>query len=93
MYGRELAGAQTAFLVGAGWALVAWGLYQVRNWARWSAVVLMVLGIVAGIPAVSAAASDLNWRLAWYGGLMMAKIVAVWFLTRSPDAIEAFKQE
>jgi hypothetical protein len=90
MYGRELAGPQSAFVVGAGWGLVGWGLFQVRNWARWSAVVLMVLGIAAGIPAVSAAATDLNWRLAWYGGLMMAKIVAVWFLTRSPEVIEAF---
>jgi hypothetical protein len=34
MYGRELAGPQSAFLVGAGWALVGWGLFQVRNWAR-----------------------------------------------------------
>src|SRR5437588_2175259 len=45
-YGRELAGPQSAFLVAAGWALVAWGLLQIRNWARWSAVVLMVLGIM-----------------------------------------------
>ena len=91
MYGRELAGPQSAFLVGAGWGLVGWGLFQVRNWARWSAVVLMVLGVAAGIPAVSAAATDLNWRLAWYGGQMMAKVVAVWFLAQSPDVIEAFK--
>ena len=91
MYGRELAGPQSAFLVAAGWGLVGWGLFQIRNWARWSALVLMVLGIAAGIPAVSAAATDLNWRLAWYGGLMMAKIVAAWYLARSPEAIEAFK--
>jgi hypothetical protein len=91
MYGRELAGPQSAFLVAAGWGLVGWGLLQTRNWARWCAVVLMVLGVAAGIPAVSAAATDLNWRLAWYGGLMMAKIVAVWFLTQAADVVEAFK--
>jgi len=91
MYGRELAGPQSAFPVAAGWGLVGWGLFQTRNWARWCAVVLMVLGIAAGIPVVSAAATDLNLRLVWYGGLMMAKIVAVWFLTRSPEVIEAFK--
>ena len=91
MYGRELAGPQSATLVGAGWALVGWGLLQIRNWARWSAMVLLVLGVVESIPAVSAAATDLNWRLAWYGGQMMAKVVAVWFLAQSPDVIEAFK--
>lgn len=93
MYGRELAGPQTAFLVGAGWALVAWGLYQLRLWARWTAVVLLVLGIIAGIPAVSAASIDPGWRLAWYGGQMMAKVVAAWYLLQAPDAIEAFQQK
>jgi hypothetical protein len=91
MYGRELAGPQSAILVGAGWALVGWGLFQIRNWARWSALVLMVLGVAAGIPAVSAAATDLNWRLAWYGGQMMAKVVAAWYLAQAPDVIEAFQ--
>jgi hypothetical protein len=91
MYGRELAGPQSAFFVAAGWGLVGWGLFQVRNWARWSALALLVLGVAAGVPAVSAAATDLNWRLAWYGGQMMAKVAAAWYLAQSPDAIEAFK--
>lgn len=93
MYGRELAGPQTAFLVGAGWALVGWGLFQLRNWARWTAVVLLVLGIADSIPTVSAAATGLNWRLAWYGGQMMVKVIMVWYLLQAPDAIEAFKQK
>jgi hypothetical protein len=91
MYGRELAGPQSAFFVGAGWAMLAWGLLQIRNWARWSAVVLMVIGIAAGVPAVSAASIDPGWRLLWYGATMTAKVVAVWFLIFAPDAIEAFK--
>jgi hypothetical protein len=92
MYGRELSGPQSAVLVGAGWALVAWGLFQIRNWARWSAVVLMVLGVAASVPAVSAASIDPGWRLVWYGGQMMAKVVAAWYLAQAPDAIEAFKE-
>jgi hypothetical protein len=91
MYGRELAGPQSAFLVGAGWALVGWGLFQVRNWARWCALVLMVIGIVGSIPAVSAAATGLNWRLAWYGGGMMARVAVAWYLIQAPDAIDAFR--
>lgn len=88
MYGRELAGPQSAILVGAGWGLVGWGLWQVRNWARWCAVVLMVLGIAAAIPAVSAASVDPGWRLLWYGGQMMAKVAATWYLLFAPDARE-----
>jgi hypothetical protein len=91
MYGRELAGPQSAFLVGAGWGMVAWGLLQIRNWARWTAIVLMVLGVAGGIPTVSAAATGLNWRLAWYGGQMIAKVAATWYLAFAPDAVEVFK--
>jgi hypothetical protein len=91
MYGRELAGPQSAFLVAAGWALVGRGLFQIHNWARWTAIVLMVLGVAGGIPTVSAAATGLNWRLAWYGGLMIAKVAAIWYLIFGPDAVEAFK--
>jgi hypothetical protein len=92
MYGRELAGPQSAVLVGAGWGMVGWGLWRIQNWARWAAVVLMVLGIGSGVPAVSAASIDPGWRLVWYGGQMMAKVVAVWTLVFAPDAREAFRQ-
>jgi hypothetical protein len=71
--------------------LVGWGLLQIESWARWSAVVLMVLGVVAGIPAVSAASIDPGWRLVWYGGQMIAKVAATWYLAFAPDAIEVFK--
>lgn len=91
MYGREFTGPQSAFLMAAGWGLVAWGLLQVQNWARWSAIALMVIEIIAGIPAVSASATGLNWRLASYGGEMLARVVAVFFLIQSPDVIAAFK--
>jgi hypothetical protein len=92
MYGRELDGPQSAILVSAGWALVGRGLMKVQNWGRWAAVVLMVLGIAAGIPAVSAASINPGWRLAWYGGQMMAKVAAAWYLVFGPDAIEAFNK-
>ena len=92
IYGRELDGPQSAVLVSAGWALVGWGLMKIQNWARWAAVVLMVLGIAAGIPAVSAASINPGWRLAWYGGQMMAKVAATWYLVFAPDAVEAFRE-
>src|ERR1700722_8759934 len=91
MYGRELAGPGSAILVGGGWALVGWGLMRLENWARWAAVVLLVLGIIEGIPAVSAASIDPGWRLAWYGGQMMLKVVGVWYLLFAPETREAFR--
>jgi hypothetical protein len=89
-YGRELTGPQTAVSVGAGWALVGWGLYRLRNWARWCAIVIMVIGVAGSVPAVSAAARDLTWRFFWYGAQIMVRVVIAWLLAASPELIEAF---
>jgi hypothetical protein len=92
-YGRELDGPQTALSVGAGWALVAWGLYRLQNWARWCAIVLLVIGIAGSVPAVSAAARDLGWRFFFYGAQIMVRIVIAWLLVASPDVVESFTKK
>jgi len=92
-YGRELDGAQTAISIGAGWALVAWGLYRLRNWARWCAIVLMVIGVAGSVPAVSAAARDLTWRFFWYGAQIMVRVVIAWILALSPEVVESFTRK
>ncbi len=92
-YGRELDGPQTAISIGGGWALVGWGLYRLRNWARWCALVLMVVGIAGSVPAVSAAARDITWRFFFYGLQIMVRVVIAWYLVASPDVIEAFAKK
>jgi len=92
-YGRELDGPQTAISIGAGWALVGWGLYRLHNWARWCAVVLMVVGVAGSVPAVSAAARDLTWRFFFYGAQIMVRVVIAWYLAASPELIEAFTKK
>jgi hypothetical protein len=89
-YGRELDGPQTALSVGAGWVLVGWGLYRLRDWARWCAILLMVIGIAGSVPAVSAAARDLGWRFFFYGFQIMVRVVIAWYLAASPEVVEAF---
>ncbi|MGA2376274.1 MAG: hypothetical protein ABSF72_12195 [Candidatus Sulfotelmatobacter sp.] len=92
-YGRELTGPQTAISVGAGWALVGWGLYRLRNWARWCAILLMVIGIAGSVPAVSAAARNLTWLFWFYGVQIMMRVVIAWYLVASPELIEAFARK
>jgi hypothetical protein len=89
-YGRELSAPQTALSVGAGWALVGWGLYRLQNWARWCAMALMVIGVAGSVPAVSAAARDLGWRFFFYGVQIMVRVVIAWLLAASPEVVEAF---
>ena len=90
-YGRELTGSQGALSVGAGWALVGLGLYRLRNWARWCAMLLMVIGVAGSVPAVSAAARDLTGRFFFYGAQIMVRVVIAWYLAASPELIEAFR--
>jgi hypothetical protein len=92
-YGRELTGSQGALSVGAGWALVGLGLYRLRNWARWCAMLLMVIGVAGSVPAVSAAARDLTWRFFFYGFQIMVRIVIAWLLAASPEVVEAFARK
>jgi hypothetical protein len=92
-YGRELDGPQAALSVGAGWALVGWGLYRLHNWARWCAILLMVIGIAGSVPAVSAAARDLGWPFFFYGAQIMVRVVIAWYLAASPEVVEAFARK
>ena len=92
-YGRELDGPQTAISVGAGWGLVGWGIYRVKNWARWCAIALMVIGVAGSVPVVSAAARDLGWRFFFYGAQIMVRIVIAWFLAAAPELIDAFRRK
>jgi hypothetical protein len=89
-YGRELEGPRTAISVGMGWALVGWGLYRLKSWARWCAVLLMVIGVAGAVPAVSAAARELGWRFLLSGTQIMVRIVITWYLVASPEVVEAF---
>jgi hypothetical protein len=89
-YGRELDGPGAAISVGAGWALVAWGIWRLRNWARWCAMVLTVIGIAGSVPVVSAAARDLGWPFVVAGSQILVRIVIAWYLLASPEIKEAF---
>jgi hypothetical protein len=50
----------------------------------------MVLGVAGSVPAVSAAARDINWRFFIYGAQIMVRIVIAWLLAASPELINAF---
>ena len=70
--------------------MVGWGLYRLKSWARWCAVLLMVIGVAGAVPAVSAAARELGWRFLLSGTQIMVRIVITWYLVASPEVVEAF---
>lgn len=65
MYGLELAGPYMAILVGTGYALVGWGLFRLQNWARWAAMLVMVISVASLVPKISMA--ELGAPVFWYG--------------------------
>lgn len=88
MYGLELAGPYMALLVGAGYALVGWGLFRLHNWARWAAMLVMVLGVAALVPAISMAELDLP--MFWYGLPIALHVAVGWYLAQAPAVVDAF---
>ena len=88
MYGLELAGPYMALLVGSGWALVAWGLFRLHNWARWAAMLVMTIGIAWLVPKISMA--ELGVPILWYGLQIAVRAAAAWYLAQAPAVVDAF---
>lgn len=88
MYGLELAGPYMMLLIGTGYALVAWGLFRLHNWARWLAMLVMTIGIASLVPRISMA--ELGIPVLWYGLQIAVRAAAAWYLAQSPAVIDAF---
>ena len=66
--GLELAGPYMFLLVAGVGGLVAFGLWRLKKWARWMAILVASIGIVMLVPVVSSAILDFRvGRLAWTG--------------------------
>ena len=88
MYGLELAGPYMAMLVGSGWAIVGVGLFRLRNWARWAAMLVMTIGVAWLVPKISMA--ELGVHVLWYGLQIALRAAAAWYLAQAPAVIDAF---
>ncbi len=88
MHGLELAGPYMAMLVGAGYALVGWGLLRLNNWARWAAMLVMVVAVAALVPKISMA--ELGVPVFWYGLQIALRAAVAWYLAQAPAVVDAF---
>lgn len=88
MYGLELAGPYMALLIGSGYALVALGLFRLNNWARWIAMMVMIVGVAWLVPKISMA--ELGVAVLWYGLQIALRVAAAWYLAQAPAVIDAF---
>jgi hypothetical protein len=90
--GLELAGAYM-FLLAAGLGVaVAFGLLCLHRWARWTAILLALIGLALLLPSVSRLLIDFRFGKLVQGGLgVMARTMIVWYLFQEPvkEAFEA----
>jgi hypothetical protein len=90
-YGLEIAGPYMILLVGSCYAVIAWGLFRLHNWARWLAQLIMAISIVPLIPKISMA--ELGPPILWYGLQIALRVAAGWYLAQAPSVLDAFTQK
>lgn len=91
--GLELAGPYMFLLTSAVGVGIGLGLLGLHNWARWSAILVAMLGMVFLLPSVSAAVLDFSFgKLAWGGLGTIVRVTLIWYLYQ-PAAKEAFKRK
>lgn len=88
LFGLELAGPYMMLLGGTVYALVAWGLFRLQNWARWIAMLLIVISTASLIPKISMA--ELGVPVLWYGLQIALRVAIGWYLAQAPAVIDAF---
>jgi hypothetical protein len=88
MHGLELAGPFMMLLIGMGYSLVGWGLFQLKNWARVAVLLLLVLGVGALVPKISMA--PLGSQVLWYGLQIAVRVALGWYLAQAPSVIDVF---
>jgi hypothetical protein len=88
LYGLELAGPYMMLLGGSVYALIAWGLFRLQNWARWTAMLLIVISTASLIPKISMA--ELGIPILWYGLQIALRVAIGWYLAQAPAVIDVF---
>ena len=93
-----LAGFETAgpfaFLIGAAsYALIAYGLWTLRDWARYGAIAVAALQAVLALPKVSENAIARNFLPLLVAGLPMMVAAALIFYLANPSTTARFQQK
>jgi cytochrome c oxidase subunit IV len=91
LYGLELAGPYMMLLGASVYALVAWGLFRLQSWARWTAMLLIVISTASLIPKISMA--ELGVPILWYGLQIALRVATGWYLAQAPAVIDAFAEK
>jgi hypothetical protein len=83
----ELAGPYMFLLTAGVGVLIGWGLLRLNNWARRTAALVTMIGIVMLVPNVSSSVVTVQiGNLAWGGLGIIVRVMIVWYLYQAPIA-------
>ena len=75
--------------IGVLWASVAWGLFQLRDWARWAAQLVLAIGVASFIPMLFVSRFHSGWRLLAACLEIFVRVAAVCYLF-TPKVLDVF---
>ena len=77
-------------LIGAIWALVAWGLFRLRDWARFSATLMLAIGIAWALSMTLLGTAHFGWKmLAIFLEIVLRAAAVLYLLT--PSVMVSFR--
>ena len=88
LYGLEIAGPYMILIGAAVYGIVAYVLFRLKNWARWSAMLIVALSLAPLVPKISMA--ELGFPVFWYGFQITLRVAAAWYLAQAPSVLDAF---
>jgi hypothetical protein len=92
LFGLELAGPYMFLLMAVVGAGVAWGLMELNNIVRHTALLIAITGIVMLVPSVSAATVMVQPKALALGGLgIIVRVMVAWYLSRG-EVADRFKE-
>src|SRR5258706_7432884 len=89
LFGLELSGPYMFLLMAVVGGGVAWGLIELNNIVRHTALLIAITGIVMLVPSVSAATVIVQPKALAFGGLgIIVRVIVTWYLSRGEVADE-----
>jgi len=77
-------------LIGTFWAVVAWGLFRLRDWARFTATLLLATGIAGALAMILLGSARSGWQVVALCLQIALRAAAVIYLL-TPSVIDSFR--
>ena len=86
----RLANPLAAVSIGVLWVVIGWGVLQLLNWARWTAMAVLGIGVAWSLPTLANIGMHPGWRMLAYALQAAIRATAALYLAQSRTVLDAF---